>query len=208
MPTLAIVFYKAKRRSDKILSKLVGQFVHVDLMVIGDRKNSECKEKQVEQMRCMNNCITYTIFIHECYSASISLIRNYNSVDNVALYINIKDDEYENVINYVNKLCESEIPYNYMDTACLLLPTSLMRIMEDDIDSSNVANITSLFCSQSVIVVLKNCLNNDNLLQGTIQNVNSRLTTPQMLYDILQSEGLKHCNADFLRTGMVVQCGI
>jgi hypothetical protein len=45
----------------------------------------------------------------------------------------------------------------------------------------------SLFCSQSIILILRSCLDEDHPLQTILWNIHSRTTTPSQLYTELKS---------------------
>lgn len=164
MPKLYFVFKKsAQTNMENFVSWCAGPMVHVDL-VLGDSK------------------IMFTSYMFERFSMNRAV--GYSPDTHETLAMAVSDSEYEAVEQLLLKLVERSVPYNYSDVFHLILPSmTTVQDIESDKD------IDCLFCSQAVTLVLRMALDGQNPLHAALCALNSRCTTPTMLYDALKS----HC---------------
>lgn len=166
MPTLYLVFKKsAQNNMESFVSWCAGPMVHVDL-VLGDSR------------------IMFTSYMFERFSMNLSV--GYSPDTHQALALRVSQEEYSAVEHLVLEFFGRNIPYNYSDVFHLILPS--MTTVQD-VDSP--ADIDSLFCSQAVTLALRMGLDCKHPLHAPLCALNSRCTTPTMLYDVLKS----HCEA-------------
>jgi hypothetical protein len=189
MPQTVIVFRKPILMTDKLLSYVAGKLVHCDIMPV-DSKTAE-------------NSMNFTSYVGERFSASITGKRLYNNNDHMALCIEISEEEQDAMVSYLYELCENNIPYNYADLAAEMLPSQLAKFVVDEISSDDPKQITNLFCSQAVVLVLRNSLDEKSELCKRLKHQNCRLTLPYELYTILKPFSTQVC-CNALRRGEIV----
>lgn len=172
MPCVVLVFRRPIMLTDKLVSFCAGNLVHVDMLLI----ESSCPEKS----------LTYTSYVGEHFSRSLDAKKQYNEHDNIALKINLSEVEYEKLSVYVNTLADSIIPYNYHDLANIFIPSGIAKYVLSDVESEDPKTLKSLFCSQAVVLALRNSLECKHSVYRALWNVNSRSCSPETLYELVQ----------------------
>lgn len=168
MPHLVLVFRRPVFVSDKILAVYAGKLMHVDIMPIYDS--------------VPENTITYTSYVSENFSMSISTKRLYTNERCVARAIPVTSDEFDRAVSFLHDLCEAEVPYNYADLLLTAMPHMLQTAFIDDVPSENPKDLTSVYCSQAAVLCLRAALGEDSPLLAEMREINSRLTLPLDLY--------------------------
>lgn len=162
MPLICLAFkVVAETQIEKLVQWFSGKAVHVEIIP------------------CNPN-IMFTSFMFESFS--FNKFTPYDRSKYEVFKISVTDEEKEKITKMLLTFVEKEIPYNYVDIWKIGMNISLY----DDDDYENEHDIESLFCSQAITYVLKHCLNQDNIVLSKIQNLNSRFTTPSILYDVLK----------------------
>jgi hypothetical protein len=182
------VFKKAVFLTDSIVAMKAGPLVHVELLVIDSNVPS--------------NSLSYTSYVGCEFGVSISTKQTYNSKDSIALAFDVTPDEHASLISYLHDLCESHIPYNYKDIAIMLLPKTIQRNFVDDVTSETPREIKALFCSQGIVLALRNSLSQASPLCQQLRGLNSRTVHPYALYHMLRPYTYM-VNCDLLRNGEV-----
>jgi hypothetical protein len=81
------------------------------------------------------------------------------------------------------------------------LPSSILNALVQDADSCSPENIKKVFCSQSVILMLRYALNPQgthcNLLKQ-VNELNSKLVSPKQVMQLLQHSGARPMSNDEL----------
>jgi hypothetical protein len=171
-----IRFLKESSSYERIVSKIVGSPVHVDMIF--------------HQPGTDNARFSYSAFMGEKFSMTLMS----EEVSCSELYENIvfdiSDKEHTNCISYVNKLLD-KTSYNY-DDAMMMMPMfqnhpGFTSVMFPDIDSSNPVRIKRIFCSQAVVIVMRECLGEGYPHENRIGKLNSRLVSPNMLRGVITS---------------------
>lgn len=106
------------------------------------------------------------------------------------LAIPLSCEEYENAQNYLGRLRDAKVHYNYADLAMVLAPKFLVQSLMPDVEPGCIPS--HVFCSQAALLVLKNALmqkDRSDRLPEILAGVNSRTCTPNRLYRILQQSG-------------------
>ncbi len=166
MPNLFLIFKKTPENNvENFVSWCAGPMVHCDI-VPGDHR--VMFTSYMFERFSMNKPEGYSLGTHECISLHVSQEEH--------------DDAQQMLISFV----ERGIPYNYSDVFKLIMPMG-----GDPEDVKNNEDVKSLFCSQAVVLVLKMTLHQDHGAYDTVCKLNSRVTTPSMLYDALKP----HCEA-------------
>ena len=166
------VFRKPSRFTDSLIALRAGRLVHVDILPM-DPDNVE-------------NSLSYTSYVGEHFSMSLSAKHDYDDDTCVALELKVSPEEHECLIAYLNELFERNIPYNYKDLAVMALPCTLQDSLVSDILSESPEDIQSLFCSQAVVLALRNSLAQDRALFRQLRMLNSRTIYPCTLYHVLR----------------------
>lgn len=148
---------------EKVVRMLTGKMIHVDII---PTHPDELKPK------------AYTCYMFEHFSENAAI---YNESDYVTLSMPVTDEERVSVTDYLTDCVERKVPYNYKDIMMCALPGSSYLT-----DVPTHLPPTSLFCSQAVVLCLRKCLSENQTLLEKINKVNSRITTPHMLYELLK----------------------
>jgi hypothetical protein len=129
---------------------------------------------------------TFAIFAGGELQCSVSLRAFYETnPDKFAwhLYI-LKDVEYERLLQWNVRQVEHKCPYNFKDLAWQMTPPMLQRSCVRDLNTQLCHNPTRMFCSQAVILSLReafSCGNTKTHLKSFALSMNSRITTPTQL---------------------------
>jgi hypothetical protein len=101
--------------------------------------------------------------------------------------------EFESFMNYNIDLV-NKCKYNTSDLLFQLLPKSFLRVMVEDLDHNEERHPQKLFCSQAILLTLRNCVREGTrnaAMLSVVKNANSRLVTPtdlsHLLYPLLGS---------------------
>jgi hypothetical protein len=160
MPKLYLVFKKtAQTNMENFVSWCAGPMVHVDI-VLGESK------------------IMFTSYMFERFS--MNKAAGYSALTHETLTLQVSQQEYNAAQELLLRLVEREIPYNFSDVFHLILP-SATQVQ----DVAAESDIDSLFCSQAATLVLRSALQ-PGQLQSVLCGLNSRTTTPNMLYEALK----------------------
>jgi hypothetical protein len=171
MPCVAVVFRKPKFLSDSIIAMYAGQLVHTDICPI-DESNPE-------------HTLVCTCYVGENFTASLSSKKEFSDASHVALAIQTTNEEQDAITSYLYTLTERHVRYNYTDVAAMVLPTSFRTSLMGDVNTEDPNGVSSLFCSQAVVLVLRNCLNHERDITKTLKAVNSRCVLPNTLYYLI-----------------------
>lgn len=161
---------------ENFVSNATGGHIHTDIVLHKD--GSESKR------------FKYTAYMKTPFSMYIMSEDEKTSELYDNLQIRITDEEYHACVQYLDRWVESATPYNYSDTL-FLIPSlantgAFGNAMVHDVDGSLPTNLRTVFCSQAAVLVLRHCLsatgNNQHLVKA-MWELNSRLTTPELLYE-------------------------
>lgn len=147
--------------------------------------------------------ISYTAYMYEKFSATLMGAELIENEDHTSIAIPIDQDECERIQHYLMALV-GNATYNYKDLALamgLLGHGTFANTMCEDIDGTDPTKITSVYCSQAVVLLLRYCLNpesNAELLHE-INKLNSRHVTPHKLFETVKNLG-RECTAASLIT--------
>jgi hypothetical protein len=94
------------------------------------------------------------------------------------LRIDVTAAELERVSNTCETCADSAIPYNHTDMVLSVVP--LRSPTEKDL-----FNAKTLFCSQAMVLILRECLEPIHPVQLPLCELNSRTVTPSQLYERL-----------------------
>lgn len=166
------VFRRPVFYTDMIASLRVGPLVHVELLPM-DRDSPL-------------DTLSYTSYVGCPFSMSISTKRTFDDSTCVALALRVTTPEMQALVSYLHDLCVAKIPYNYSDAACLALPAGVRETLLADLPSSAPCDVTSLFCSQAVVLALRHALAPGGALAADLALANSRTVSPYALFHLLR----------------------
>lgn len=159
MPCLFVVFKKTAATSvEKVVQWYAGPMVHVDV-IPGDQR------------------VMYTSYMFETFS--VNRVEGYTPDTHVCLSLPVTQEEHDDACALLLRLVEKRVPYNYADLLRCVIPLAVPE------DLLCVDEITTLYCSQAVALVLKAVLRDKEDLVGAMRALNSRTTTPTLLYNAL-----------------------
>lgn len=161
MPCLHVIFKHSIESSIEGLVQLCsGKMIHVDIVP--------------NQERSM-----YTCYMFESFSEN-DLDDCYRDDTHTRLRIEVSELEYQSVVAMLKRLVEKKVPYNTSDIIWLFMGSGSCKDIEKE------ESIESLFCSQAITLVLRMCLTENKQLIETLHSLNSRKTTPNILYNAIQ----------------------
>lgn len=169
---VACVFRRPVFYSDSLVAMRAGPLVHVELMPL-DPSTPE-------------NSMSYTSYVGYPFAASLSTKHTFDNATCVALALEVERPEFERLVGYLHDLCERNIPYNYGDTALMMLPLQLVQSLCDDVPSESPEHITTLFCSQAVVLALRHALSEEHPAFRLVRDINSRTVFPYALFQLLR----------------------
>ena len=166
MPELVLAFKKyTENNLESFVQWCAGPMVHCDILTGRDG-------------------LMFTSYMFERFSVNRVLV--YPPETHVCLSVPVSDEEHSAACEMLGRLVDRQIPYNYSDVFRMVFPSPLPLG-----DVACEADIQTLFCSQAITLVLRMCLDPSHRLAPVLAKLNSRTTTPSMLYDAV----LPHCES-------------
>lgn len=163
MPCIDIYFKKAESNVENIVEACSGRYVHVEMIP-------------------SDHSYMYTSYMFETFTQNEIL--EHDSAIYTLLRIDLCDEEHNGIIDMLSRLTDRVIPYNYSD-----LPWCVVPSITELKDVHNEEEITALFCSQAIILVLRLNIATDRPLYQTLMDLNSRTTSPTVLFEKLKPYG-------------------
>jgi len=161
MPNLFLVFKKsAENKLETIVRWCAGPMVHCDI-VTGDSR------------------IMFTSYMFENFS--VNKVEGYSASTHACLSLQVSQEEHDDAQSMLLRLVERKVPYNYTDVFRLIMPLSAPT---PDVESEE--KVEQLFCSQALTLVLKMSLRAEHPLHEAVGRLNSRTTTPTILFDVVK----------------------
>lgn len=149
----------------RIVKTLAGPYVHTELVVSHGAPTT--------------TRIAYAAYTGETFSQVPQQDFWYEDQTHDFLRIDVSGEELRRINDTCDVCAKTKIPYNTRDMIMSIIP--LRSPKEKDI-----YHATSLFCSQSIVLILRSCLDSDHPLQQSLSSVNSRTITPTQLYDLIR----------------------
>lgn len=120
----------------------------------------------------------YTSYMFECFSKNPTE-NIYSQETHTILYLHLTEEENKRACDFLQSCVDKNTPYNYSDIfRCVLPGSSLLSDISGD-------NYTTLFCSQAAVLCLRKALDPTHGLHLIVTTLNSRITTPQTLFNSL-----------------------
>jgi len=169
-----LVFRRPIFASDRVLNLFSREFVHMELLMLLESKPEDSP--------------TFTVFMGEKFSMSISLKKGYNEQEYFGMALDVFPGEAISLLNYMTTLVDRGVRYNYSDLALQPVKSLLKKsVMFEDVPSDEPGEVKKLFCSQAFTLGLRHSLTHAiNLdLKKKLLEKNSRLMTPSDLFHIL-----------------------
>lgn len=198
-------FQRPESLYEKVVSALVTKMVHCDIVL--DDPNTE------------NKRFCFSAYMNEKFSMNLMSRQTIlsRSFDNYSLDISRSD--LERCSKFLMGIVDKGTPYNYSDAVILLPALSNVSKKRSSTNNSSgssgivetmipdlklgvrPADIKTVFCSQAAVLVCRECIRDTRALEplvGELREVNSRLTSPSDLMQIMKRHGaLEISNADF-----------
>jgi len=163
MPQIFFAFKKyAESNLDTVVQWFAGPHTHVDI-VVGNKAHM------------------YTAFIGEPFSRNT--LDRYTPETHDVLTMDVTESQHANAENTMKAWVLMKIPYNFDDVLRFAVP-----YFQHDEDVQDP--VTSLFCSQAVVLLIRKTMPIDDSQRQAVESLNSRTVTPTRLYEIMK-ENLK-----------------
>ena len=164
---LHIAFEKS---ADSMLKKLVktvaGPYVHTEMVL--------------SQLRPTIIHTAYAAYTNSTFCRVFESEMDYQDQTHDFLHVQVQEEELLKISKTCEACVETKIPYNTRDMVLSIFP--FRNPTESDIFHTN-----TLFCSQSIVLILRSCLDQNNPIIETLSTVNSRTITPSQLYNLLST---------------------
>jgi hypothetical protein len=174
--TFTMLHLAFEKSADTMFKKLVktvaGPYVHTELVV------TQTTPHVVHT--------GYSAYINTTFSRLFESELVYKDQTHDFLQLTVNEDEMTRISKTCEACVETKKPYNTRDMALTVIP--FRNPTEIDI-----FNTQSLFCSQSIVLILRSCLEETNPLMEQLNSVNSRTITPSQLYKLLHP----HCKISY-----------
>ena len=122
-----------------------------------------------------------------------------DSISNISM--DITDEEHDRCVKFMTCL-EGNASYDYLDAMVLMpmapksnpnsISSAIFNMLVEDTCPSVPQDIKKVFCSQSVVLMLRYALDPEGLHSGLLErlnSLNSRLVSPKQVQDILVGFG-------------------
>jgi hypothetical protein len=153
----------------KVVKAIAGPYVHTELII------SQSQPSLVHT--------SYAAYMSENFSRTMQPDFWYEDQSHDFLSIRVSHEELRKISDTCEACVETKIPYNTSDMVMSIIP---MRNPKE----RSIYQAGSLFCSQSIVLMLRSCLDAEHPLQLGLASVNSRTITPSQLYILMRP----HCS--------------
>lgn len=153
----------------RIVKTLAGPYVHTELVV------SHATPVPIH--------VAYAAYTGETFCQVPQQDFWYEDQSHDFLRVSVSSDELRRVDETCGACAKTKIPYNTRDMVLSIVPLRNPR-------EKDIYHAQSLFCSQSIVLILRSSLEPDHPLQSSLSTVNSRTITPTQLYDLIRP----HCS--------------
>jgi hypothetical protein len=166
--------------NDEAVRCVVGKEIHVEVMLFGEHAHQKTQ---------LGN-FSFTSFVNEDFAMSVvnpNIVCTRTNVTN--LIMSVSQTTATRLFDYYQDLHQKKIPYNWSDSR-LLMPFCNPHTfyLFPDVDAQNPP---SVFCSQMVVLGMRECMDaqQDQNLLNDLTSLNSRLTSPHTLFNVLCQHG-------------------
>lgn len=169
----------ARTSWEKVCKAVVGDPVHMDIVLVKPGTDSAkfCFSAYMQER-------------FQMMKMDESLVLD-ESMQNHCL--NITEEEFSSCMEFMQTLVEARTKYDYFHTlflmpACSVVGSRGSRLIAGR-DVKSVSDVSRIFCSQSVVLMLRECLNEQGLHGSMVQELrgmNSTLASPQMVLKVLE----------------------
>lgn len=181
------VIIRARRAGtawERMVSLVVGNPVHLDVVLARDG--------------CNAGKFCFSSYMGQRFEVAIMNERMIRDEGMTNVYLPVSEEEYERCMGFMMALAERKTRYDYFD-AMVLMPilaapksSGVVSTLVEDADSRSPEGIKKVFCSQSVVLMLRHALSPDGRhadLLRHINEVNSKLVSPRHVMEILTRQG-------------------
>lgn len=152
----------------RVVQQLSGPYVHTELVVTSTHEAPPHIRRK-----------SYSAYIDYHFYGSEEKEFRFADETHDILQVKAAANEIEDILAACETHVQLETPYNIKDMILCLMPGR--KPTEKDI-----YNAKTLFCSQAMVLILRQCLDADHPVRKVLTPVNSRTVTPSQLYEILQ----------------------
>jgi hypothetical protein len=166
---LHIVFEKsADTLFKQMIKAIAGPYVHSEIII------SQTHPSTIHT--------SYSAYMSENFSRTSQRDFWYEDKSHDFLSVRVSSEELRRISDTCEACVETRLPYNTKDMLMSIIPLRNPK-------EKNIYQATSLFCSQSIVLVLRSCLDAGHPLQQSLASINSRTITPSHLYELMRP----HC---------------
>ena len=152
----------------QVVKKLSGPYVHTELVVTSTHDEAPFIRRK-----------SYSAYIDYVFFGSDEKSFRFADETHDILHVNASAQEIEDIRLACETHVELKTPYNYKDMVLSVLPGR-------NPNDKSIYNVKTLFCSQAMVLILRQCLEENHPVRKVLDPVNSRVITPTQLFDILK----------------------
>lgn len=175
----------ARTAWERLCKAVVGNPVHMDVVLVKPRSHS--------------GRFCFSAYVNQTFEMCLMDQSQIMDPAYINQSLDVTEAEYQLCMDYMLQLVDGKTKYDYAD-ALLLMPmapkgrstapkfASFMSPLLQDVNADGQMP-KSVFCSQSVVLMLRECLNAQGIhaaLVERLKQLNSRLVSPKMVFDMLQ----------------------
>ena len=218
---LVLRFRQAFTSYEALVARIVGDPVHVDIFLHRKKKSRDFAQSPLYESAyhasnptSMNN-MSFSAFVGEKFSMT-TMTEEIISSSHMNISIPVNQQEMERMEKFVISMV-GVVPYNYSDIALLMgfvQNSGFTDTMFPDVpvDQQNApSTLTSVFCSQAVVLMLRSCLDQNGMsgaLAKILHAVNSRTISPAKLYHMVARHGFKVAAHSILEDEIIEMDGV
>ncbi len=170
---LHLVFEKSTNNVIKMIVKaLAGPYVHTEMII--------------SQHHPTPLYTAYAAYMSETFSRTPQCDFWYEDQSHDFLTVHVSTEELRRISDTCEACVKTKVPYNTRDMMLSIIPLRNPK-------EKSIYEAGSLFCSQSIVLVLRGCLEPDHPLQAILAPINSRTITPTHLYELMRPHCVPAC---------------
>ena len=152
----------------QMVARLSGPYVHTELVVTSTHEEAPFIRRK-----------SYSAYTDYVFFGSDEKSFRFADETHDILQVKASANEIQDILLACETHVELKTPYNFKDMVLSIIPG---RNPKD----RDIYKVKTLFCSQAMVLILRQCLDADHPVRKVIEPVNSRVITPTQLFGILK----------------------
>jgi hypothetical protein len=114
-------------------------------------------------------------------------VKSYSLQDRLYTFheILLSDQEFMTFVGWNEAMVKKSCKYNYTDLVLQILPKRITNAVTSELNKHDTINPKTLFCSQAVLLSLRNSTNSNHVIKHALRDLHTRLSTPSQVAEAL-----------------------